>query len=138
MAQMADKADYYAVLGVTRTASTKEIAAAYRKLALKYHPDSHPGDEDATQKFKEAAEAYEVLSDGNKRAAMTSTVMRVSMAPVLTSRTSRTSSRRLEIFLAAVCSAISSEAAGDAHADDDAARTSVATLRWTWKRRPPE
>ena len=67
---MADKADYYAVLGVTRTASTKEIATAYRKLALKYHPDSHPGDEDATRKFKEAAEAYEVLSDGNKRAAI--------------------------------------------------------------------
>lgn len=65
---MAEKADYYAVLGVTRTASKKEIATAYRRLALKFHPDSHPGDENATQKFKEAAEAYEVLSDDGKRA----------------------------------------------------------------------
>ncbi|MCU0958872.1 MAG: molecular chaperone DnaJ [Pirellulaceae bacterium] len=65
---MADKADYYEVLGVPRTASAKEIAAAYRKKAIKYHPDSNPGDENATQKFKEAAEAYEVLSDPDKRA----------------------------------------------------------------------
>jgi molecular chaperone DnaJ len=65
---MADKADYYEVLGVPRTASVKEIAGAYRKKAIKYHPDSNPGDEDATQKFKQAAEAYEVLSDADKRA----------------------------------------------------------------------
>jgi molecular chaperone DnaJ len=65
---MADKADYYEVLGVPRTASVKEIAAAYRKKAIKYHPDSNPGDDDATQKFKQAAEAYEVLSDADKRA----------------------------------------------------------------------
>lgn len=68
MATMADKADYYEVLGVSRTASAKEIAAAYRKKAIKYHPDSNPGDENATQKFKDAAEAYEVLSDSDKRA----------------------------------------------------------------------
>jgi len=68
MAIMADKADYYEVLGVPRTASVKEIAAAYRKKAIKYHPDSNPGDEGATQKFKQAAEAYEVLSDADKRA----------------------------------------------------------------------
>ncbi|NLX56077.1 MAG: molecular chaperone DnaJ [Planctomycetaceae bacterium] len=65
---MADKADYYEVLGVSRTASAKEIAAAYRKKAIKYHPDSNPGDQNATQKFKQAAEAYEVLSDAEKRA----------------------------------------------------------------------
>jgi molecular chaperone DnaJ len=68
MAMMAEKADYYEVLGVSRTATAKEIAAAYRKKAIKYHPDSNPGDEDATQKFKQAAEAYEVLSDTEKRA----------------------------------------------------------------------
>ncbi|MCA9267362.1 MAG: molecular chaperone DnaJ [Planctomycetales bacterium] len=62
------KRDYYEVLGVARTASEREIAVAYRKLAVKYHPDSHPGDEQATELFKEAAEAYEVLSDATKRA----------------------------------------------------------------------
>jgi len=67
MSTMAGKRDYYEVLGVAREASGKEIAAAYRKLAIMYHPDSHPGDTDATVKFKEAAEAYEVLSDAEKR-----------------------------------------------------------------------
>lgn len=65
---MATKRCYYEVLSVKREASEKEIATAYRKLAVKYHPDSNPGDEDATAKFKEAAEAYEVLSDADKRA----------------------------------------------------------------------
>jgi molecular chaperone DnaJ len=65
---MAAKRDYYEVLGVSKTAAQSDIAKAYRKLALKYHPDSHPGDEDATAKFKEAAEAYEVLTDDQKRA----------------------------------------------------------------------
>lgn len=65
---MAGKRDYYEVLGVSRTASAKEISSAYRRLALKYHPDSNPGDEDAVEKFKEAAEAYEVLGDPDKRA----------------------------------------------------------------------
>jgi molecular chaperone DnaJ len=68
MTAMAAKRDYYEVLGVGRTASDKEIAAAYRKLAIKYHPDSHPDDEQATERFKEAAEAYEVLGDAHKRA----------------------------------------------------------------------
>ncbi|MGE0760197.1 MAG: molecular chaperone DnaJ [Pirellulaceae bacterium] len=65
---MAGKRDYYEVLGVKREAGSKEIATAYRKLAMKYHPDANPGDDSATEKFKEAAEAYEVLSDQEKRA----------------------------------------------------------------------
>jgi molecular chaperone DnaJ len=65
---MAGKRDYYEVLGVGRAASEQEIATAYRKLAIKFHPDKNPGDEDAVQKFKECAEAFEVLSDAGKRA----------------------------------------------------------------------
>jgi molecular chaperone DnaJ len=63
------KADYYDVLGVSRDASEQELKSAYRKLALKYHPDRNPGDHAAEEKFKEASEAYQVLSDGDKRAA---------------------------------------------------------------------
>ena len=65
---MAEKRDYYEVLGVSRDASKGSIGSAYRKLAIKYHPDSNPDDEQAVEKFKEAAEAYEVLSDEEKRA----------------------------------------------------------------------
>lgn len=64
---MADKRDYYEVLGVQRGASDSEIKKAYRKLAKKYHPDSNPGDKEAEAKFKEASEAYAVLSDSDKR-----------------------------------------------------------------------
>ncbi len=64
---MADKRDYYEVLGVAREASQDEVKKAYRKLALKYHPDRNPGDAEAEKQFKEAAEAYEVLSDDEKR-----------------------------------------------------------------------
>lgn len=64
---MAGKRDYYEVLGVTKTASVEEIKAAYRKLALKHHPDRNPGDAQAEKSFKEAAEAYEVLGDSDKR-----------------------------------------------------------------------
>ena len=60
--------DYYQVLGVSRSASADEIRAAYRKLALKYHPDRNPGDKQAEEKFKEMNEAYQVLSDPQKRA----------------------------------------------------------------------
>jgi molecular chaperone DnaJ len=62
------KQDYYEVLGVSRDASAQEIKSAYRKLALKYHPDKNPGDKEAEEKFKEASEAYACLSDPEKRA----------------------------------------------------------------------
>lgn len=65
---MADKRDYYEVLGVDRNASEDEIKRNYRKAAKKYHPDLNPDDKAAEQKFKEASEAYEVLSDAGKRA----------------------------------------------------------------------
>ncbi len=65
---MAEKRDYYEVLGVSKGASADEIKKAYRKMAIKYHPDKNPGDKEAEEKFKEAAEAYDVLSDADKRA----------------------------------------------------------------------
>ena len=64
---MENKRDYYEVLGVSKTATADEIKKAYRKLAIKYHPDKNPGDKAAEDKFKEAAEAYEVLSNDEKR-----------------------------------------------------------------------
>jgi molecular chaperone DnaJ len=63
------KADYYEVLGVERNASDADLKSAYRKLAMKHHPDRNPGDKAAEEKFKEASEAYQVLSDADKRAA---------------------------------------------------------------------
>mgnify|MGYP003289377625 FL=1 len=62
------KRDYYEVLGVDRNASANDIKKAYRKLAIQYHPDKNPGDKEAEEKFKEAAEAYSVLSDADKKA----------------------------------------------------------------------
>src|SRR5437667_11331627 len=62
------KRDYYEVLGVGRSASEQELKSAYRKLALQYHPDRNPGNTEAEEKFKEAAEAYSILSDAQKRA----------------------------------------------------------------------
>jgi molecular chaperone DnaJ len=65
---MANKRDFYEILGVSKTASTDEIKKAYRKVAMQYHPDRNPGDKAAEEKFKEAAEAYEILSDADKKA----------------------------------------------------------------------
>ena len=61
------KRDYYAILGVSKGIDAKELKKAYRKLAMKYHPDRNPNDKDADAKFKEATEAYEILGDQQKR-----------------------------------------------------------------------
>src|SRR6516164_3770102 len=61
------KRDYYEILGIQKNASQDEIKKAYRKVAMQHHPDRNPGDKSAEEKFKEAAEAYEVLSDQDKR-----------------------------------------------------------------------
>jgi molecular chaperone DnaJ len=63
------KRDYYEVLGIARNASEDEIKKAYRKMAMKYHPDRNPGDKTAEENFKEIKEAYEVLSEPRKRSA---------------------------------------------------------------------
>ena len=62
------KRDYYEILGVQKNASADEIKKSYRKVAMQYHPDRNPGDKAAEEKFKEAAEAYEILSDADKKA----------------------------------------------------------------------
>ena len=64
---MADKRDYYEVLGIKKGASDEEIKSAFRKMAMKYHPDRNQGDKDAEEKFKEVNEAYSVLSDPDKK-----------------------------------------------------------------------
>jgi molecular chaperone DnaJ len=69
MSSRVSKADYYEVLGVSRDADDQELKSAYRKLALKYHPDRNSGDKASEEKFKEASEAYQVLCDADKRAA---------------------------------------------------------------------
>src|SRR5213078_2209377 len=63
------KRDYYEILGVQRGASDADLKAAFRKLAMKHHPDRNPGDKDCEHRFKELNEAYDVLKDGDKRAA---------------------------------------------------------------------
>ncbi|MEO6905781.1 MAG: DnaJ domain-containing protein, partial [Ginsengibacter sp.] len=65
---MSTKRDFYEILGVNKNSTAEEIKKAYRKVAMQFHPDRNPGDRTAEDKFKEAAEAYEVLSDSDKRA----------------------------------------------------------------------
>ena len=65
---MADKKNFYEILEVSKTASEDEINAAFKKLARKYHPDLHPGDAEAAEKFKEINEAHEVLTDKDRKA----------------------------------------------------------------------
>jgi molecular chaperone DnaJ len=69
------KEDYYKILGVEENASDSEIKKAYRKSAIKYHPDKNPGDKEAETKFKQAAEAYEVLGNSEKELNMINLVM---------------------------------------------------------------
>ena len=64
---MNQKRDYYEILGIRKNASGEEIKKSYRRLALKYHPDRNPGDKETEERFKEAAEAYEVLRDPENR-----------------------------------------------------------------------
>ena len=68
VSSMASKRDYYEILGISKSVTADEIKKAYRKVAMQHHPDRNPGDHTAEEKFKEAAEAYEVLSDPDKRA----------------------------------------------------------------------
>ena len=72
----AEKRDYYEVLGVDKSASEDEIKRAYKKMARKYHPDLNPDNKEAEEKFKEVNEAYEVLSDADKKARYDSTALR--------------------------------------------------------------
>ena len=67
-ADLSSKRDYYDLLGVSRGATDQELKQAYRRLAIKYHPDKNPGDKDAEERFKEIAEAYQVLSSAEMRA----------------------------------------------------------------------
>ena len=105
---MAEKRDYYEVLGVDKNASEAEIKRAYRKVAKKYHPDMNPGDKEAEEKFKEAAEAYEV----NMTSSVTQPLNRaaVELAALADSISAEIWEISLEIFLV-ISSAVAEEAA---------------------------
>ena len=94
------KRDYYEVLGVAKDASEEDIKKAYRKLAKKYHPDMNPGDKNAEAKFKEASEAYAILSDAEKRQKYDQFGFAAALISI----------RPISAIFSAICSAISSAA----------------------------
>ncbi len=118
---MAEKRDYYEVLGVAKNANADEIKKAYRKAAIQFHPDKNPGDKEAEEKFKEAAEAYDVLSNPDKRARYDQFAARQAAGPAASAASAaegsrwRTSSRSSATFSAAISGADSARrtAAGD-------------------------
>lgn len=128
---MAEKRDYYEVLGVEKGASEDEIKKAYRKLAKANHPDLHPGDKECEERFKEINEAYEVLSDPDKRAKYDQFGMRRSTRPpAAPAAPVSAASAALATFSAAasgISSAISSAAASAAGRPSAAARAGAKT-----------
>ena len=110
------KRDYYKVLDVPRTATEAEIKKAYRRLAMKFHPDRNPGDKEAEEKFKEAKEAYEVLCDAEKRAIYDQHGQRASMRRARAAGAAASARPTPSAKCSARCSATSSAAAGAAAA----------------------
>ena len=110
------KRDYYEVLGIGKDADEAAIKKAYRVLAKKYHPDMNPGDAEAEKKFKEASEAYAVLSDPEKRRNMISLVTRHSMAARAAQAVSEalTLAVRISVIFSAIFSATCSAAEDEA------------------------
>ena len=133
------KRDYYEVLGVSRTATDVEIKSAYRKLAMKYHPDRNPGDKAAEEPFKECAEAYAVLADGEKR----SLYDRFGHEGVNCRGRRRIRSRRsspastTSSAASATCSASAISSAADAGAAARSAAPICATTSRSRSRKPP-
>ncbi|KXK05283.1 MAG: chaperone protein DnaJ [Acidobacteria bacterium OLB17] len=129
------KRDYYEILSVTRTATDVEIKRAYRSLALQYHPDKNPNDPEAEEKFKEAAEAYSVLSDQQKRAAYDRFGHQASVpAQVLVRPDSRILTISSRCSGSAICSAAAAHRVGRAYS---AAPTCATILRSRLKKLLP-
>ena len=127
---MAEKRDYYEVLGVEKSASEDEIKKAYRKLAKANHPDLHPGDKECEERFKEINEAYEVLSDPDKRAKYDQFGRRSTRPPAAPAAPVSAASAALATFSAAasgISSAIFSAAASAAGRPSAAARAGAKT-----------
>lgn len=115
------KRDYYDVLGVARSASAEEIKKAYRKLAIKFHPDKNPGDKEAEENFKEAAEAYDVLSNPEKSSATINLVMRAWVLEAVVGRMASAwmiFSLNLAMFLVTMGCLVRSSVAAEVALDD--------------------